>query len=257
MDFQIGFNEVEIDALENESVEAVWTYYNIQGHHHYIVPDGRADLIFTFDVQARGQLSNIIPIISPPFTKAHSIRVGAHQGFIGLRLRAGYAGTFLNTPLSMISGHLQYGKNAGKHVSWIEKICSEKNNINQLITNINQYVCAAPSQIKSSMVPDILGLIYEAQGIAQINNIAQQIKVSERTINRKFTDAVGLSPKQFSSIVRLRRAIDCLTNPDYAISSIAIDCGFSDQGHMTRDIKSYMGQTPTQLQKMLDTEVLL
>ncbi len=257
MDFQIGFNEVEIDALENKSVEAVWTYYNIQGNHHYIVPDGRTDLIFTFDVQVGGQLSNIIPIISPPFTKAHLIKIGAYQGFIGLRLRAGCAGVFLNTPLSKISGCLQYGKYAGEHLPWIGNLCRDKNNISQLITNINQHVCATPSQIKSSMIADILSLIHEAQGITQISNIAQQIKVSERTVNRKFTNAVGLSPKQFSSIVRLRRAIDCLTNPDYAISSIAIDCGFSDQAHMTREIKSYMGQTPSLLQKVLDTEILL
>jgi AraC-like DNA-binding protein len=257
MDFQIGFNEVEIDALENESVEAVWTYYNVEGNQHYIVPDGRADLIFTFDVQVGGQLSNIMPIISPPFTKAHLIRVGAHQGFIGLRLRAGSAGAFLRTPLSRIAGNLQYGKHAVDHVPWIGDLCRDKNNTSQLITNINQHVCAAPSQAKSTMVLDILSLINEAQGITQINNIAHQIKVSERTINRQFTNAVGLSPKQFSSIVRLRRAIDCLTNPSYAISSIAVDCGFSDQAHMTREIKSYMGQTPTLLRKMLDTEILL
>jgi len=257
MDFQIGFNEIEIDALENESVEAVWTYYNFQGSHHYIVPDGRADLIFTFDVQVGGQLSNIIPIISPPFTKAHLIRIGSHQGFIGLRLKAGSAGAFLRTPLSIITGNLQYGKHAVEHVPWFKNLCSDKNNISQLIANINQHVCATPSRAKSTMVSDILTLIHEAQGIAQINNIAHQMKVSERTINRKFTRAVGLSPKQFSSIVRLRRAINDLNNPSYTISSIAVDCGFSDQAHMTREIKNYMGQTPTLIRKRLDTEILL
>ncbi|PSW03798.1 helix-turn-helix domain-containing protein [Photobacterium lipolyticum] len=257
MDFQIGFNEVEIDALENESVEAVWTYYNVQENQHHIVPDGRADLIFTFDVQVGGELSNIIPLISPPFTKAHFIRVDAHQGFIGLRLRAGSAGAFLKTPLSKISGSLQYGKYAVEHIPWLENLCSDKNNISQLITDINQHVCATSSQVKSSMVSDILSLIHEAQGIMQINNIAHQVKVSERTLNRKFTNAVGLSPKQFSSIVRLRRAIDCLTNPCYAISSIAMDCGFSDQAHMTREIKNHMGLTPSLLQKKLNTEILL
>ncbi|MCP4326418.1 MAG: helix-turn-helix transcriptional regulator [Psychromonas sp.] len=257
MDFQIGFNEIEIDALENKSIEAIWTYYNVQDKQHYIVPDGRADLIFTFDVQVGGQLSNIRPIISPPFTKAHLLKINAHQGFIGLRLRTGSAGAFLNRSLSSFSGSMQYGKDVGQHLTWIGSIGSDKNNINQLITNINQHVCTAPSQVSSSMVSDILCLIDEAQGIVKISNIAQQIKTSERTVNRTFSNAVGLSPKQFSSIVRLRRAIVHLNDPNYAISSIAIDCGFSDQAHMTREIKSYMGQTPCQLQKILDTEILL
>ena len=257
MDFQIGFNEVEIDALENESVEAVWTYYNIQENHHHIVPDGRADLLFTFDVQAGGKLSNITPLISPPFTKAHFIKVAAHQGFIGLRLKAGSAGAFLKTPLSEISGNLQYGKYAVEHIPWLGNLCNNKNNINQLITGINQHVCATSSQISSSMVSDILGLIHQAQGITPVNQMAHQIKVSERTLNRRFTNAVGLSPKQYSSIVRLRRAIDCLVNPGYSISSIAMDCGFSDQAHMTREIKNHMGQPPSLLQKKLETEILL
>ncbi|WP_019612877.1 helix-turn-helix transcriptional regulator [Psychromonas ossibalaenae] len=257
MDFQIGFNEIEIDALENESVEAVWTYYNVQGNHHYIVPDGRTDLIFTFDIQANGQLNNIIPIISPPFTKAHLIKIRAHQGFIGLRLRAGFTASFLSTPLSMISGSLQYGKDAAEHVPWIENLCSDKNNVSQLITGINRHICALPPQSKTTMVADILSLIHQDQGITQVNSIAQQIKVSERTINRKFTHAVGLSPKQYSSIVRLKRAIDSLTNSSYAVSSIAVDCGFSDQAHMTREIKNYMGQTPLILRKMLDTGIIL
>lgn len=256
MDFQIGFNEIAIDALENASVEAVWTYYNVQGNHYYIVPDGRTDLIFTFDVQIGGQLSNIIPIISPPFTKAHSIKICANQGFIGLRLRAGSAGIFLNKSVSEISGRLQYGKNAEGYVPWIKNVCSDKKNVDQLISQINQHVCRTPCHIKSSMVSDILGLIDDAQGIVQVNNIARQIKASERTISRTFTKAVGLSPKQFSSIVRLRRVINCLANPGYDMSSIAFDCGFADQAHMIREIKGYMGQTPSRLQK-LGTEILL
>ncbi|WP_144208895.1 helix-turn-helix domain-containing protein [Shewanella donghaensis] len=257
MDFKIGFNEIEIDALENKSVEAIWTYYNVQDKLHHIVPDGRSDIIFTFDVRAGGELSNIRPIISPPFTKAHPLRVTAHQGFIGLRLRAGSAGIFLNIPLSKISGHLQYGKDAVQYIPWAEKVCKDKSSVTRLITNINQHVSKASSQVKSSMVADVVCLIHEAQGITRINEIAQQIKISERTINRVFTNAVGLSPKQFSSIIRLRRAIDCLNIPDYAVSSIALDCGFADQAHMTREIKSYMGQTPSQLQKALDTDTLL
>ncbi|AEX24573.1 AraC family transcriptional regulator [Vibrio sp. EJY3] len=257
MDFQIGFNQIEIDALENNNVEAVWTYYNVQDQHHHIVPDGRTDLIFTFDVNKDGQLSNIIPLISPPFIKAHSIRIGAHQGFVGLRLRAGTAGAFLKTPLSNITGNLQYGKCAIKHVPWFNNIGKDKINISNLITDINQQVCAISSQVESSMISDILRLIDEDKGITQIKHIAHQLKVSERTLNRKFTYAVGLSPKQFSNIVRLRRAIHCLADPDYTISTIAMDCGFSDQAHMTREMKNHIGQTPALIQRSLDISILL
>lgn len=257
MNIQIGFNEIEIDSLENESVEAVWTYYNIQASPLHIVPDGRTDIIFTFNVLASGLLTNITPLISPPFTKAHFIKVEAYQGFIGLRLKAGSASTFLPTPLSNISGKLQYGKSATVHIPWLENICCDKRNINQLIADINQHVVAISSRKQPLMVFDILSLMKENQGIIQVNSIAHQIRMSERTVNRIFTSSIGLSPKKFSSIIRLRHAINSLTDPYCTISSVAIDCGFSDQAHMTREIKSYMGHTPLLLQKKLDTEILI
>ncbi len=256
MNFQIGFNEIEIDSLENKSVEAVWTYYNVQATTLHIVPDGRADIIFTFNVQPNGQLKNITPLIAPPFTKAQLLRVEAHQGFIGLRLRAGSSSTFLESSLTNFSGVPQYGKNAIIHIPWLENFCHDKKNINHLISEINQQVCTTSSSVMSSMVFDILSLIDETQGLTQVNSIAQQIRVSERTINRVFSTTVGLSPKKFSSIVRLRRAINGLTTPSNTLSSIAIDCGFSDQAHMTREIKSYMRHTPLLLQQKLNTEIL-
>lgn len=258
MDLQIGFNEIETDALENNSMEAVWTYYNRQDNHHYIVPDGRTDIIFTFHVHTNGAISNIIPLISPPFTQAHCIKAGAHQGFIGFRLKAGAASPFLKCPLAQISGSLQYGQHAVAQIPWLKQVGSSKRNMAQLISTINPHICTNPRPAAaSSIIADILSLMHEGQGGLPIKHIAQQIKLSERTLNRKFIGAIGLPPKQYSSIIRLRRAIKCLTNPDYAISSIAIDCGFADQAHMTREIKLYMGQTPTRLKTRLETEILL
>jgi len=257
MELQIGFNEVEIDALENKSVEAVWTYYNVQDKSHTIIPDGRADLILTFDILLGGKVSNIRPIICLPFTKALVMNIKAHQGFIGIRFRAGSADTFLNTPICNISDSLQSGKHALAHAPWLENLYRNKNSVNQLFTSINQHLCVKPTQSRSSMVTDILSLIHETQGLSQVSSIAQQIDFSERTINRQFSNAVGLSPKQYSSIIRLRRAMECLADPNYAISSIAVDCGYSDQAHMTRELKNYMGQTPTRLQKSIDQQIII
>ncbi len=257
MALELGFNEVEIDALENKSVEAVWTYYKIEDKSHTVIPDGRADLILTFDILLGGKLSNIRPITCLPFTKALVMNIKAHQGFIGIRLRAGAADSFLNTPISHITDSLPSGEYALAHAPWLENLCRDKSSVNQLFTNINQHLSVKPTQTSSSMVTDILSLIHEAQGLTQVSTIAQQINVSERTINRQFSNAVGLSPKQFSSIIRLRRAMECLAVPNYAISSIAIDCGYSDQAHMTRELKNYMGQTPTRLQKAIDNQIII
>jgi|GEM_PF-4404001 len=256
MNLQIGFNEIEIDALSNPNVEAVWTYYNELGNQHHIVPDGRTDLIFTFNMLANDTIDNLTPLLCPPFTKAHSLQIAPHQGFIGIRFRAGTAGTFLGAPPANLKGELQYAQQVARLLPWVTKF-SRIHRLNCLITGINQHVCAAPKQASSSMVDDILSLIHLNQGVSTINNIASQINVSERTVARNFTRAVGLSPKQFSSIVRLRRAIASLANPSCSVLAVALDCGFSDQAHMTREIRNYLGKTPLLIQNAPANEFML
>lgn len=255
MTLEFGFNEIEIDALESPSVEAVWTYFNSFGSQHYIVPDGRADLIFTFYIKANGCLTNIRPIISPAFTKAHSINIAPYQGFIGLRLRAGLAGSILQVPLPLITGRIQYDSHVMGYVPWVEKICDDKRSIKHLIIEINRHVIAAVPQFNSSMIGEALSLMAHGHGTMAISDIACELAVSERTINRHFTQAIGLSPKQYSSILRVKNVIIQLTTPHYTISDIALNCGFSDQSHMTRDIKNHMGKTPIHLRKILTTEL--
>lgn len=257
MNLQLGFNEIEVDALENKRIEAVWTYFPYKACVQNIVPDGRTDLIFTFRFNNSGQIDSLSPIIAAPFTQAHQIENCTNQGFIGLRLRTGEAHALLQAPLHRLTNKLIVGKEAIDHVPWLGDICRNKSTVKQLLENINRHICTAPSKTTRNMVQDALFLIQQVDGKEQVNQLADKLHVTERTLNRHFCSAVGLSPKQFLSIVRLRRAVSCLGKSSHTLASIALDCGFADQAHMTRELKSYMGYTPDVLKTLSHSEVLL
>lgn len=71
---------------------------------------------------------------------------------------------------------------------------------------------------------------------------------SYRDTQRKFKKHIGLSPKQIKQASRVEQAIDLLSKQQ-AISAVALQTGFADQAHMTRDFKKFVGLTPSETSK--------
>ena len=57
---------------------------------------------------------------------------------------------------------------------------------------------------------------------------------------------VGLSPKTYQEIVRLRRFVDGI-DTGAPLASAAASAGYADQAHLTRDIRRLCGLTPARL----------
>lgn len=75
------------------------------------------------------------------------------------------------------------------------------------------------------------------------------LKISSRTLEKKFNQFIGLSPKQYSQTVRFRNILEHLNygKGDSSLVSISTEYGFFDQAHFIRSFKSVMGVPPTKL----------
>jgi AraC-like DNA-binding protein len=72
--------------------------------------------------------------------------------------------------------------------------------------------------------------------------------ISPRSMQRHFLTALGVTPKQFSQIKRAGAAVELLRTGITPVQ-VAIDLGYSDQAHLTRSLKTIMGQTPGEIAK--------
>ncbi len=79
-----------------------------------------------------------------------------------------------------------------------------------------------------------------------IEQIAKAINLSPFYFARSFKKEFGISPHCFILNKRLERA-KILLRGDLPIVQIAQMCGFSDQSHLTRVFKQYLGFTPGRL----------
>ncbi|MBD8892138.1 GlxA family transcriptional regulator [Roseibium litorale] len=82
-----------------------------------------------------------------------------------------------------------------------------------------------------------------------IEELSGDLEVARRTLERRFTADLGLSPQKIYLELRLDRAIARLRNSEETIAEIALSCGFCDTPHLSRVMKAERGMTPAQYRR--------
>ena len=92
--------------------------------------------------------------------------------------------------------------------------------------------------------PDKLAIDLGANPRLRIAQWAANHGVTREYAWRSFYRSFGVAPVQFRSQMNTRAALLALVRSNEPLSKVAVDCGFSDQSHMTRAIKSLIGIPP-------------
>ncbi|HMI05434.1 MAG TPA: AraC family transcriptional regulator [Pedobacter sp.] len=92
-----------------------------------------------------------------------------------------------------------------------------------------------------------------SKGKMSIKELNQKVQVSERTLERKFKESVGISPQLYSRIIRFQESLNQLRKSDYdRLSDIAYDNDYADQSHFIRVFKEFTGFSPIEFKKNSD-----
>lgn len=94
-------------------------------------------------------------------------------------------------------------------------------------------------------------LIRASGGRLPLRRLAPLLEASERSLRRQFLDGLGISPKRYARSVRLQSFLldaDRRASPDWA--DLALAHGYSDQSHMSNDVKALTNLTAVQLHAM-------
>lgn len=80
-----------------------------------------------------------------------------------------------------------------------------------------------------------------------LHELANILNVHPVTISKYFRKYLHGTLGDYMRIVKLKRAFNFLLNSKESITEIAFTCGFSDQSHMTKVFKTYVGFTPKEV----------
>lgn len=82
--------------------------------------------------------------------------------------------------------------------------------------------------------------------------LSQVAGCSQYHFSRLFRRSTGYSPMEYLIRCRINRAQEILKRKDgRSLASVAVDCGFSDQSHMGRHFKRFVGMSPKQWREEL------
>lgn len=101
----------------------------------------------------------------------------------------------------------------------------------------------AADRITQSCVEAML----ESAGQLTVDDVADKLQVNRRQLERKFSSAIGISPKQLLRVIRLQNTIKMLEKKQFtSLTALAYENGYFDQAHFIKDFKEFTGVSPKQ-----------
>ena len=84
-----------------------------------------------------------------------------------------------------------------------------------------------------------------------LKGLCDNAGVSNRRLEQVFKSTFGVSPKQVQSLLRFEYAVELMQTCKDSLSDIAASAGYSDQSHMTREVRRFSGLSPARLRALL------
>ncbi|HSU67456.1 MAG TPA: AraC family transcriptional regulator, partial [Tepidisphaeraceae bacterium] len=103
----------------------------------------------------------------------------------------------------------------------------------------------------SRLIPALKFMQQEFHRGPTLVEIAKQVELSPFHFHRRFTELLGLTPKQYLLECQIHEAKTQLLSRTKDLASIARDCGFAHQSHFTSRFKQATGLTPTRWRRMM------
>jgi len=180
------------------------------------------------------------------------INYSKDAGNILVQFREAGANAFIKEPL-----HEFFGENPSldqltgyRNASEIEELLGEAKDNKARIALIENFLITKLSNYKpDQLILKALERIQLSKGTTRITELANQLCISQDAFEKRFRKVVGVSPKQFSFIVRMQSVINNGRSNKQSLSEIALHAGYFDQPHFNKDFKLFTGQTPKEFFK--------
>ncbi|MDR2009902.1 MAG: helix-turn-helix transcriptional regulator [Bacteroidales bacterium] len=253
----MNYQTFEPDENLRTFVKCYWILENPEETYpevQEIVPDGCMEMIFhcadlyeqydengTSIIQPRcfviGQLTRPLKIKPTGETKIFSVRFHP-EGFM----------PFATIPIKEMENRAVSLKELfGKDGYEIEQKIVKSGSVFDKIKHIEEFLINKLSRTETidRMIKSTVETILTANGQISVEDLTRQIDTNRRQLERKFSSAIGLSPKQLSKIVRLQMVLKLLMSGKFTnFIDLAHYGEYYDQAHFIKDFKEFTGYTP-------------
>jgi AraC-like DNA-binding protein len=219
-----------------------------------IVPDGTMKLIFHYgDTYKHHSQSGEITILPKCFligqlTKPYVIEpIGVTGSFVVQFKPNGFL-PFTSIPIKEMENtavplEVLFGEDGIK----IGNQILNANSTSERIQIIETFLCRelADKRRIDSIVKSTVETIFNTNGQFSVNEFSKNNNINRRQLARKFSSAIGLSPKQLAKTIRIQTTLKVLLNEEItSLTDLAYKNEYFDQAHFIKEFKEFTGLTP-------------
>lgn len=218
-----------------------------------IVPDGCMELVVNLAAPVRSSIGGEALQLQPQAVLAGQITrvlLLEHLGpieIVAARFRPGGASAFFGFDLSEWADAELALADLGEPWSHLEDRLQAAPTTSARMDLLRDALLRALrlGEVRPRPVERALQLIRAEGGLLPVERVARGASYSPRQLERVFQREIGLSPKQFSRIVRFQHLLRRLPARGPRWAEAAFDAGLTDQAHLVREFRAFTGLTPT------------
>lgn len=248
------YKEYRPHFLLSQFIETYWISesFNENTGTSRVFPDGCVDIIFSFNNNhPNSDLKPYQPYIVGTTTSYIELSFSGTIHMMGIRFNPGGITAFTSMPICDFT-------NSQVDLSLVDTILDEefyarlpyKKTIEDKIQHLDDYFIKKLKDFRNidRQVFAAIQVINENKGRIPIQETINQVCLSQRQLERRFMYVVGISPKVFSRIIRFKETLEQIrTQPQQSLFLTAIDCGYYDHAHLSKEFKQFTGQAPSDL----------
>ncbi len=209
-----------------------------------VIPDGCMDIIFHVNLRENRINSVFCGLDSQPYY-AVSSPADRRNGYVfSIRF---YGWSAICFSEEAFRGTANKGHIVGKYFEKLEKEIAkylfEPMDIYSLIRIVEQILRKnLRMNGLNCLMKQGIGNVLTKMGNVKTKDLAKELLISTRHLERLFDEYIGMSPKQFSAVVRHQFLWkDMISQNHFDIHTAVFKYGYTDQSHFVHDFKKYHG----------------
>lgn len=218
------------------------------------LPDGRLELVIQLGQPfhfSNGGVRNLCPPVCLAGLQTKSTLIEAPQvrsRVLGVRLYPAGAYSVASGPIHEFTGRLVSLEDlVGRAANELVEHCGD---LPDAEGRIRYTACWLSSRIARSRAVDPRMMwsarrIERSHGRVAISEIHEESGLPKKQFSERFRELIGVTPKLYARIIRLRCALTLLHEGCRPSADVAVAAGYYDQPHMNLDFRELAGLTPT------------
>lgn len=242
------------------------SFYSVQAHYtssNARLPDGTLDVVFNLGAPVLYSSDGVSFTPMPDaaltglYTRRKFITFTGELHLVGVVFEPGFAHCFINDSLHhypdcAIDASLVFGSSINRLHQQLAAEAGERERHSLLERHFNSYPHKRKQEHQSAIIAAAAKHIQTAQGNVDVTAMHRNYYMSERNFRRRFTEFVGIAPKQYSRITRVKAFSKSFETQRGAYNNLFTVLGYNDPAHFTKDFTNIAGTSPSSYFRGLD-----